>query len=144
MHFPPWDYQDLQQFFKPYDRDNTGALTFASFASGLESLQSATGVVLGGADVGRLLRDFDGGNGFVSYRKLCDLIESMRMSEAVFGRKIAALVNAGKECGLDIDKLLSSHMKHDFRGNSSSKQAVSDDTSVMSPQVQTLWEPLCE
>ena len=75
-------------FFKPYDRDNTGALTFASFASGLESLQSATGVVLGGDDVGRLLRDFDGGNGFVSYRKLCDLIESMRMSEAVFGRKL--------------------------------------------------------
>jgi hypothetical protein len=102
-------------FFMPHDLDRSGALTFASFLAGLESLQAATGLVLAGDDVGSLFRDFGGDNGFIAYGKLCELIESLRMSEAVFERRIGALVDAGKECGIDVVKLLSAHL-HPGRG----------------------------
>ena len=103
--------REAASFFAPQDRDGTGALAFSSFLMGVESLQTLTGLVLSGDDVGRLFQDFDSGNGFIAYKKLCDLIESLRMTESVFQCRVSALIDAGKESGLDIKKLLSEYIE---------------------------------
>ncbi len=114
-------------FFTPHDRDHSGAITFASFAAGLESLQASTGVHLAGDDVGKLYRDFDGGNGFIAYAKFCDLIESLRMSETMFERRFGALVEAATESGLNVAKLLAAHMQvyGDGKGSAAKRHVAS-------------------